>query len=91
MFIGGAGKQSVQQEPWDWDQIPVGLLKSLLRHVLYEVGEPLVDMSDIERCLNYVHKVVNQSRRNDRSEKSTGVFSGNLVMNVARSVLSFSS
>lgn len=52
MFIGGAGKQSVQQEPRDWDQIPIGLLKSLWRHVLYEVGEPLVDVSDIERCLN---------------------------------------
>lgn len=52
MFTGGLRKKSVQQEPWDWYQIPVDFLKSLLRHVLYEVGEPMVDMNDIEWCLN---------------------------------------
>lgn len=69
MFMRELRRRLIQEEFQMWYGTLVTLLSTMMRHNLCETGEACVDRNDLDQHVNYVYKVLKQSRRTRTNKK----------------------
>lgn len=74
MFTEESGKGFIQQGPLDWYGTLVAFWSHIARGDLYEVGGALADVNDLDRHVNQLCKVLQQSREGEEKTKQRSSF-----------------